>query len=221
MLAPRIFRVAKREHADIDEQPAVAVFCKAREAVDIGHADAGGLQRFDERVGQPLRELVQRHQAAGRILRRQRRMPPAVAERDAAQRQPRWPDRSELLQEFGEDRRRGKLPIVRQHRQSVEQAAGPRCVEAAEYVGLQGHQRAEAAQQVNAAFKADQRIGIGDLQAALKIGDGESCKDIGIDPQGFARIGREGAAFEHGEAGQSQSLRAADGQSGFWIAVAP
>ena len=36
-------RIAKGERAKIDEQPAVAIFCKAREAIDIGYADASCL----------------------------------------------------------------------------------------------------------------------------------------------------------------------------------
>jgi hypothetical protein len=88
MLALRIFGIAKGEHADVDEQAAIAIFGKAREAIDIVYANASRLQRLDQGLGQPLRQLVQRHQTAGRIRRRQRRMFPAIAERDAAQRQP-------------------------------------------------------------------------------------------------------------------------------------
>ena len=38
MLSLRSFCIAKREHAGIDEQPAIAIFGKAGEAIDIGHA---------------------------------------------------------------------------------------------------------------------------------------------------------------------------------------
>ena len=67
MFALRSMRIAKHQHAGIDEQPAIAIFRKAGEAIDIGDADAGRLQGLDQRIGQPLRKLVQRHQAAGRI----------------------------------------------------------------------------------------------------------------------------------------------------------
>ena len=88
--------IAQRQHADIDEQAAIAVFGKPGEAVDVGHLDAGALQRLDQRIGQPLRELVQRHEAVGRVVGLDRRMAPAIAERNAAERQPRRPDRPEM-----------------------------------------------------------------------------------------------------------------------------
>ena len=141
MLLPGRLRIAKRQHAGIDEQPAIAIFGKPGEAIDIGHVDAGSLQRLDERIGQPLRELVQRYQAAGGIGGRHRRMPPAIAERDAAQRQPRWPDRPELLQQFRQDRRRRAAcrPSASIASRSI-QAAGPRRVAAAKNVRLRGDQ---------------------------------------------------------------------------------
>ena len=170
------------------------------------------LQRFDERIGQPLRELVQRYQAAGGIRGRHGRMPPAVAERDAAERQPRRPDRPELLQQLRQNRRRGQLSTVRQHRKPVVQAAGPRRVVAAEDIRFRGDQPAQAAQQVGAAVQSDQRIVIRDLHAALEIGNIKIREHAGIGAQ---RLGgwnsRESAAREHGEAGKPQSFRAAYG----------
>jgi len=65
------------------------------------------------------------------------------------------------------------------------------------------------------------RIDIRDLHAALEVRDGEICKYLRIDPQGLKRISRECAASEHFEAGQCQSLRTANGRSGFWVVVAP
>ncbi len=222
VLALRGFGIAKREHAGVDEQSAVAIFGKAREAVDIGHADAGRLQRLDQGIGQPLRKLVQRHQTAGRIRRRQRRMFPAIAERD---------------------RRRASAATARSVRvvaavrseSSGREAAGRSASVASrsnrppgrgvswlpKTSGFAGNQRAEAAQQVDAAVESDQRIDIRDLHAALEVGHGELRKHVGIGPQGIARIGRERAGGEHREAGQPQSLRTADRRSGFRIAVAP
>ena len=100
VLARGVGGIAQGQHAGVDEQPAIAVFGQAGEAVDIGHVDAGGLQRLDQRIGQPLRQLVQRHEAVGRVVGRQRRVPPAIAERDAAERQPRRPDRAEVAQQL-------------------------------------------------------------------------------------------------------------------------
>ena len=90
----------KVQHARVDEQAAVAVFGKARQAVDVGHLDAGRLQRLDQRVGQPLRQLVQRHEPARGVVGGERRMAPAIAERHAAELEPRRPDRPELAQQL-------------------------------------------------------------------------------------------------------------------------
>ena len=85
---------------------------------------------------------------------------------------------------------------------------------AAEYVRFRGHQPAQATQQVGAAVQPDQRIGIRNLHTALKVGNAQVCKDIGIDPQGLKGIGRECAACEHRKAGQPQSFRTADRRAG-------
>src|SRR5689334_2387555 len=100
-------------------------------------------------------------------------MPPAIAERDPAERQPRWPDRPELLQQLSQNRRGGQLSAFCEHRKPVEQAAGPRRIATAEYFRFRGHQPAEATQQVGAAVQPDQWIGIRDLHATLEVGNPE------------------------------------------------
>jgi hypothetical protein len=47
--------------------------------------------------------------------------------------------------------------------------------------------------------------------ASLEVGNTEICQHAGIDAQGLKGGGRECAAGEHGEAGQPQSFRTADG----------
>ena len=106
--------------------------------------DAGALQRLDQRIGQPLRQLVQRHQPVGGVARRHRRMPPAVAERDAAERQPRSARSaraacSSSLRIAGA----GSLAAVGQRRKVIEQAARARRVVLREDVRLRGNQRAQ------------------------------------------------------------------------------
>src|SRR3984885_1376982 len=200
MLTLSIFLVAKGEHAGIDEQTAIAVFREPRETVDIDDLDARGLQRLDQGVCKPLRELVQRYQAVRGVVGDQRGMLPAVAERDPTERQPRRPDRSELLQQFGQDDGSGKATVFGARGQLIEQAAGTRRVVTAEYVRLGRDELAEAAQKIDAAFKSDQRIGIGNLQTTRHVGDGEMAENIRIDAKRTLRIGREKSTGEHPEA---------------------
>ena len=77
--------IAQAQHLVIDEQATIAVFGKPGEAVDVGDLKSGALERLDQRIAQPLRQLVQRHEAGGRIIRLDRRMTPAIAERDAGE----------------------------------------------------------------------------------------------------------------------------------------
>ena len=69
MLALGLGGIAQLQDARVDEQAAIAVFGEAGQAVDVGDLDAGRLQRLDQRIGQPLRQLVQRHEAGRRIVR--------------------------------------------------------------------------------------------------------------------------------------------------------
>ena len=102
--------VAQGQHARVDEQAAVAVFGKARQAVDVGHLDAGRLQRLDQRVGQPLRELVQRHEPARGVVRGH--APDGASSRRGGRRQaPGATARCapEVAQQLGEDGGRRRL----------------------------------------------------------------------------------------------------------------
>ena len=80
VLALDIAGIAKHEDAGVDEQAAVAVFRKPRQAIDVGHLQPGALQRLNQRIGQPLGQLVQRHQFAGGVFGRQIRVTPAIAQ---------------------------------------------------------------------------------------------------------------------------------------------
>src|SRR3984957_14639899 len=108
-------------------------------------------------------------------------MLPAIAKRDPAEGQPRRPDRSELLQQFRQDDGSGKAAIVGARRQLIEQAAGTRGVVTAANIRLGSDELAEAAQEFDAAFKSDQRIGLGNLQAARGISHRKMAENIRID----------------------------------------
>ena len=61
---PPFSGILQGEHPGIEKEPTVAVFRQPREPVDVHHREAGPFERLDERVGEPLRELVERHEAA-------------------------------------------------------------------------------------------------------------------------------------------------------------
>jgi hypothetical protein len=54
--------------------------------INVGYRNACTLERLDQRVSQPLRELMQRHQSVRDIRCHKRRMLPAIAKRDTAER---------------------------------------------------------------------------------------------------------------------------------------
>ena len=164
-------RVAKCQCAGIDEKAAITILGKAGQAVDVRDRDAGPLQRLDQRIGQPLRKLVQRDELAGRVRlgsdgwRQQSPSgtPPSVS-RDGQIGPKCW-------SKLREDRRRPRVPLSRQCGEMIEQAARARTVVAPKNIRLGGDERTETAQQVDAAIHADERIGIGHLQA---VADGAS-----------------------------------------------
>ena len=77
-------------------------------------------------------KLVQRHQLIGRIAGLDGRMTPAVPQRDAAEHDPRRPDRTEMLEQFRQDGGGRNTPVGRQMCQMIEQPAGPRLIVAGE-----------------------------------------------------------------------------------------
>src|SRR5205823_6566914 len=91
--------VARFKDAAIDEKTAIAVFGEAGEAVDLRDRQPRGLERLDERVGEPLAELVKRHEPIAWYCR----MTAAIAQRHAAEADAPRPDRSEQLQRTAQD----------------------------------------------------------------------------------------------------------------------
>ena len=66
-------RMLGHQHAEIDQQAAIAILGKRGQPVQIRDLDAGVLERLDQRVGEPLRELVERHQARREAVAARRR----------------------------------------------------------------------------------------------------------------------------------------------------
>ena len=81
VLALRRGRVAQRQHAGVDEQPAVAVFREAGEPVDVGDLDAGPLQRLDQRIGRATATACAAARGPG--FRRRSAAPDAASSRRA------------------------------------------------------------------------------------------------------------------------------------------
>src|SRR3954451_6527827 len=132
----RGLRIAQAQHACVHKQSAIAVFGKPGEAVDLGDRDARPLQRLDQRVGEPLRELVDRDEAIGGVVALDRGMAPGVAERDTAKRKTARPNRPEMFEQGFQDTRRGQSPVLGQRCKIIVKPAGPRLVLPREHVWI-------------------------------------------------------------------------------------
>ncbi len=91
--------IAGDDDAAIEEESAVAVFGETGQPVQPGNLHAAGRERLDQRIGEPLRKLVKRHEAVAG----DRPVPAAIAERHAAERDPAGPDRSERIEQRMQD----------------------------------------------------------------------------------------------------------------------
>src|ERR1700737_1357972 len=103
--APQERGVVRLDDPAINEKTAIAVFGKASEGIDFRDRQPRGLERLDERIGEPLAEFVKRHE----LLARHRWMAAAIAERNAIQADAPGPDRPEDLQQGAQDFRGRQL----------------------------------------------------------------------------------------------------------------
>src|ERR1700686_2348445 len=133
-------------------------------------------------------------------------MSPAIAKRNTAERQPRWPNRTEVAKELGENDRGRKLPAGREDRHSVEQAAGARRIVDREDFGSGGNKRTETLQQIGTAFDSDEWIGLGHLQTFSKVCNIDARQRIGVRSKRMIRIRREKATSEHRKACQTKTF---------------
>ena len=219
--APRVLGVAQHQRAGIDEQPAIAILRKSGQAIDGGHGNPGAFHRLDQGIGEPLRQLVERHEPVGGIVRAQRRMLPAIAQGNAPQRDPRRPDRPEMDEQFAQDGGGFDRAAGGEADEMIEQAAGPRLVHGAENRRCWRDRAAEPAQQVGTSGKAGQRIGVAGLKTCAQCRVRQPFERACIGPQGIAGTSRKRAAGEHGEARQCKPLRTADLASGRRVAKPP
>ncbi len=122
----QVDRLTRTDHAEIDQQTAVAIFRQGGEFVEPGHGQSCMLDRFEERIGQPLRQLVKRHDLVGVVAGANRRVAARIADGDAAQHQARRPDRRQAVEQRGEDRRRRNAIAAERAQKIIDQIAGTR-----------------------------------------------------------------------------------------------
>ncbi len=148
---------------------AVAVLGEAGQSVGVADADAGALQGFDERVAQPLRQLVQRQEAVRRIVALDGAVPPCVAERHAGEAQPVLPNGAEIDEQGAQYLRGGQGAVASRRCKMIEQAAGARAVMRGKHRRKAAHQASETPQQRRAPIDPGERIAIVRLKAAREI----------------------------------------------------
>src|SRR5579871_793244 len=146
-------------------------------------------------------------------------MPPAIAKRHAAERQPRRPDRAEMAQELSKDRRRRDAAILRERSEMIEEPARPRGIDATEDTWACRDDLAEPAQEIGAAIETDKRIARRHLEGAGDIGGGQLAQRLSIGPQAILRLRGKGTVGKHRQTGDAEPLRAADVASRRRIAV--
>jgi hypothetical protein len=66
---------------------------------NLSDAEPRRFQRLEQRIGQPLGELVERDDAVGGVLRAHGGMPAGIADGKSIDREPGWPDRRQALQQ--------------------------------------------------------------------------------------------------------------------------
>eukprot|EP01136_Pigoraptor_vietnamica_P009564 Opistho-1_new@46227 len=178
------------QHAGVDQQAAVAVLGQAGERVQSRHRHAGPLEGLEQRIGEPLRELVERHPAGGQACAPHRRMRPAVAHGDAADGVLRGPDAGQGVEHGRED----VVCLDRGPAQGVEQSAG--APERAVGAGVLAHRQAEAAQHGGAALQAHQRVAPAHLEGRAQ-GLGRQGREASrVHPQRLRRVAGEQAGGE-------------------------
>ena len=138
--------VDETQHAGVDE---AGRRCGTRaapvSASTLGHRDAGPFERLEQRIGEPLRELVERHQPAVGPSPPACGMAPDVAERDAAERRAgHAPDRAEAVEQRARRIAGAEQPSGR-GRSRIEQRAGTRRRRRRRRAALRARRRAVAA----------------------------------------------------------------------------
>ena len=153
-------------------------------------------------------------------------MTPAIAERDAAQRQARRPDRPETgaaaRTGCAAPQSRRPRPWRRDDRKGRRAAANRRV---RNIPGCRATSASERAQQLGATFKSDKRVIVGDLKALAQCRVSVARLRVGAHwrrpASGSLGSRRKIAARKHGETGQREPFGAAEAASRRRITIAP
>src|SRR5215467_5572967 len=104
--------LARRNHARINEQPAIAILRESRQTIEMGNLDTRPHQRLDQGIDQPLRQLMERHEAVSRIRTSDRWVTPSIAERHPTQTETPRPDRPEVNEDLFENFRCAQTGVL-------------------------------------------------------------------------------------------------------------
>ena len=207
----RLGRIAQRDHAEIDEQAAIAVFGKAGQAVHVADFKSRLLQRLDQRIGQPLRQLVERHETVGRVGALDRGMFPGVAQRHAAEHDPSRPDRAEMQKQGAQNIGRGNdLSHCACSRSNKPPGRALSLIAKTSGAALSAlpSLASKAARPSRPASGLPSR----DLKSGGELRRREARQLVRVGAQRIARIARESARLEHPQACNGKSFGAAAGQ---------
>ena len=94
--------ITKRQHFRVEEEAAVAILGKAGQLFDPRDLEARKLEGFDDRIAQPLRKLVKRHNGLDAIA--EGRIYPGIAQVLPVQRRTARPDAAERINDRIENR---------------------------------------------------------------------------------------------------------------------
>ena len=168
-----------------------------------------------------MRQLVEGHEAVAGICGGGERVPPGVAEIDAAEPDAARPDRAEMPQQGLENARRRDAALAGLLGEDIEQPARPRLIGLPEHIPIARHHRSETVEERGAPVEADERIVDADLEAARQLVRIERHQRLRIDAERVVRPAGKGAADEQVEARQGEPLRARVGLAGAALVIAP
>jgi hypothetical protein len=201
------------QHAGVDEQAAVAVLGQAGQSIEAAHLHAGPLEGLQQRIGEPLRELVERHPAVGEAVAAHIGVAPAVAQRHAAQRVGRRPDAGQRHQQLRQDvvrrhvgrgRHIGPVRADEHVEQSAGPALGPKISGCAAMVSPSRRSSTTRPSRPTSGFFGPT------WKAAGEVVGGHAAQDPWRRPQGLVLVAREQARGEGMEAGHAQAFGAAE-----------
>ena len=99
-----------RHKLQVRKQTPVAIFRQTGEFVNPSDSYTRCEDGLNERVGQPLGQLVERHEAGGKAWAGNLTVTPDITEVDSTHAETSWPDRTETLEHCEQNLACGKAP---------------------------------------------------------------------------------------------------------------